>query len=638
MTGFGQTVFLNNYTPAADIAVISVCYVMVILMVFSYIRKTISYRIFQMIVPTLIFTAAIDICFNVASVKAGLTLPVYVLHWLYHVGLFLIFNLFVLYIVEVAGLTGGRKKLVCLYAGILMIVCVLTDAAVSFLGPESVRESGDAIRQSGVVFIVGYVVSSAVCITLMRLVQRRLYRRVMLGFYSATFLSFLIIVIQYLVSQISFTCLSFLFPVIAMFYILHANPYDADMGTIDGTMLNEVVQYFHSKKKPFIFFSLFLPSVDLERAEFPDSVRSLIRQVSSKYFRGSVMFHVGHGHMIMLFPKQRNADYEHRMSKVISVIEDQHRIYRYDYKIVAGQSMDELSRRNEYLPLIHAIHRSMKDNAVHFVSPADLKSHDRSIYILQQLEDIHKTQNLDDPRVMVYCQPVFNLKENRYDTAEALMRLMLDETGMVFPDQFIYLAEENGYIHTLTEIILHKTCEEIRRLNATGYEITRVSVNVSMMELKDEHFCEDISGIIARSGLSGDKVAIELTESQSESDFNVMKAKIQELKEKGITFYLDDFGTGYSNMERIMELPFDIIKFDRSMVVSSSASERSEKIVSDLASLFNSLDYSVLYEGIETETDESMCRDMSASYLQGYKYSRPIPIADLKNWLPKKAG
>ena len=80
----------------------------------------------------------------------------------------------------------------------------------------------------------------------------------MLGFYSATFLSFLIIAIQYLVSQISFTCLSFLFPVIAMFYIMHANPYDADMGTIDGTVLNEVVQYFHAKKKPFIFFSLFL--------------------------------------------------------------------------------------------------------------------------------------------------------------------------------------------------------------------------------------------------------------------------------------------------------------------------------------------------------------------------------------------
>ncbi len=638
MTGFGQTAFLNNYTPAADIAAIAVCYVMVILMIFSYIRKTISYRVFQMIVPTLIFAAAVCICYNVATVRLGFTLPTYILHWLYHVGLFLVFNLFVLYIVEVAGLTGSRKKLVCLYAGILMLVLAAVDAFFNFFSPRDALESGKAIDASGAVFMAGYVVYSLACVVLMHLVQRRLYRRVMLGLYGSVVLSFAIMVIQYVVHQVSFTCLSFLFPVIAMFYILHANPYDAEMGTIDGAVLSDIVQYYYRKKKTFIYFSLYLPSFDSEDAEFPEAVRSLIRQVSAKYFRSSIMFHVGQGHMVMVFPKRRNPDYEHRINKVISAISDQHRIYRYDYKIVVGESMDELSRKNEYLPLIHTIHRSMKENSVHFVAPSDLQAHDRSIYILQQLEDIHKTQNLDDPRVLIYCQPVYNLKENRYDTAEALMRLMLDETGLVFPDQFIYLAEANGYIHTLTEIILHKTCEEIRRLNATGFDITRISVNVSVLELKDEHFCEDISGIIARSGVSSDKVAIELTESQSESDFNVMKSKIDELKEKGITFYLDDFGTGYSNMERIMELPFDIIKFDRSMVLSSSASERSEKIVSDLASLFNSLDYSVLYEGIETETDENMCREMSASYLQGYKYSRPIPISDLRNWLTKKAG
>ena len=134
--------------------------------------------------------------------------------------------------------------------------------------------------------------------------------------------------------------------------------------------------------------------------------------------------------------------------------------------------------------------------------------------------------------------------------------------------------------------------------------------------------------------------SLELTESQSESDFNVMKAKIEELKEKGIKFYLDDFGTGYSNMERIMELPFDIIKFDRSLVVASGTSERSERIVGNLANLFNELDYSVLYEGVETDSDESMCREMSASYLQGYKYSRPIPIEELRRFAEKrnKAG
>ena len=135
--------------------------------------------------------------------------------------------------------------------------------------------------------------------------------------------------------------------------------------------------------------------------------------------------------------------------------------------------------------------------------------------------------------------------------------------------------------------------------------------------------------------LEGDKIAIELTESRSEADFMVVKEKIEELRGRGIKFYLDDFGTGYSNMERIMELPFDIIKFDRSLVLASGADERSEKIVENLANMFRDMNYSVLYEGVEDESDEARCRGMSASYLQGYKYSRPVPIERLREFLPK---
>ena len=102
--------------------------------------------------------------------------------------------------------------------------------------------------------------------------------------------------------------------------------------------------------------------------------------------------------------------------------------------------------------------------------------------------------------------------------------------------------------------------------------------------------------------------------------------QIDELKDRGIKFYLDDFGTGYSNMERILELPFDIIKFDKSLVTATNANERSAVVVRSLASMFAGLDYSVLYEGVETDGDEQRCVDMSATYLQGYKYSHPIPV------------
>ncbi|MBQ6255919.1 MAG: EAL domain-containing protein, partial [Clostridia bacterium] len=108
-----------------------------------------------------------------------------------------------------------------------------------------------------------------------------------------------------------------------------------------------------------------------------------------------------------------------------------------------------------------------------------------------------------------------------------------------------------------------------------------------------------------------------------------------ELREQGIKIYLDDFGTGYSNMERIMALPFDIIKFDRSLVQASGSSERSEKLVEGLAGMFSELQYSVLYEGVESESDEKLCSEMYASYLQGYRYSRPIPAEKLAEYFEK---
>jgi EAL domain-containing protein (putative c-di-GMP-specific phosphodiesterase class I) len=89
-------------------------------------------------------------------------------------------------------------------------------------------------------------------------------------------------------------------------------------------------------------------------------------------------------------------------------------------------------------------------------------------------------------------------------------------------------------------------------------------------------------------------------------------------------------------MERILELPFDIIKFDRSLVQASATDERSRKMVSNLANMFTSMDYDVLYEGVERDADEVLCLEMSAAYLQGYQYSRPVPIAELSNYLSRK--
>jgi EAL domain-containing protein (putative c-di-GMP-specific phosphodiesterase class I) len=272
---------------------------------------------------------------------------------------------------------------------------------------------------------------------------------------------------------------------------------------------------------------------------------------------------------------------------------------------------------------------------IHIVDESDIKGFYNSDYIVTELRDIAAKRDFDDPRVLVYCQPVYNLNTRSYDTAEALMRLRLDKTGMVFPDVFIPLAEQHDCIHTMSLIILNKTCKAVKELLEEGYDVQRVSVNFSVIDLRYDSFCSDVKEIIGANGIPFSKIAVEITESRSDSDFNVMKQRVIELRELGIKFYLDDFGTGYSNFERIMEIPFDIIKFDRSLLIESGRSETGEFMVGTFAGMFRKLNYSVLFEGVEDEHDEQHCINMQASYLQGYKYSKPIPISDLRFFLGK---
>ena len=627
----------DNYTPVGDLIVVAISLVMLVLISFSYIRKTTAFRVYLLIVPSLIASALLSVTYNLLAARLGPVPVVYIVRCLFHAVLFMLFFEFALYIITLTKVERG--KAIWILCGVLAVVLavVTVDVILSISAMSAPAASASMNSQGHLVFLIGYLLLAGTCVVLMARVRHRLYNRVMWGFYVTVAISFVILLGQRILGGgSSFTVATFLFPVLAMYIIIHANPYDAELGAVDSSALADVVRRHYEKKRPFVVMSLFLPAFSAEGKQIPDTIRSLVRRFSVNFFRGSMLFQIDYGHLLLVFRKNSNPDYEHRIEKILNAFKSYHKLYQYSYKIIIGESIDEISKKNEYISFIRNINRTLPENTIHRISPEDVLSFNRMDYILQQLTDIHHNHDLDDPRVLVYCQPVYNVRLSCYDTAEALMRLQLDELGFVMPSDFIYLAEEHGFIHTLTEIILHKTCLELRSMLESGYNISRISVNVSMLELRSDLFCDDISRIIVDSGVPSAAVAIELTESQSETEFDMMKDKILELKDYGIKFYLDDFGTGYSNMERIIELPFDIIKFDRSLVTASSTDERSEKIVHNMANLFNDLHYSVLYEGIETENDENRCREMAASYLQGFKFSRPIPIAELRDFVEKK--
>ena len=627
----------ESYSRMGDVSVIGICIIIFVLLSTSYVKRTKAFRIFSAIVGLLFLAAIISVGYhelidnNVQNVRGLL----YSLRLIYQILLFQVFFLFTLYTAVISNLEHKKSRIAALVSSTIFSLFVIMDIVFTLTGIGfSINKETNVITQGVDVFVIGSLVFVLYIGALLLGVRKLVYKRVMYGFYAIVIVCFATRIAQYFLKEASLTTLTFVLPVIGMMYIMHANPINVTLGTLDAHSLEDLVATYYRSRKEFIIMSLMLPDYMGEGKSLPEAVRQQTRRFSKELFRNGILFQVANGQLMMIAKKSSNPDYVEWIKVILKAFKEQYDKYKMPYKIVYGESIDEISETNEYISLIEQIHANIPDNTMHLIDRDDIERFKKREFIVAELEDIYKKHDLDDPRVLAYCQPVFNINTGRFDTAEALMRLNLNGT-IIYPDQFIQIAEARGFIHVLTLIIMNKTCQAINRFVNCGYRFKRISVNVSVLELKDDKFCDDINAILERNNVDGSKLAIEITESHSEADFYFMKEKIQELHGQGIVFYLDDFGTGYSNMERILELPFDIIKFDRSMVIASGSNARSEKIVENLAKMFKDMEYSVLYEGVEDVADENRCISMAASYLQGFKYSKPIPIDQLRDFLAR---
>ena len=630
--------YYGNYTPVGDVFVVAACLVFLLLMHIAYITKNRTYTIFRLLIFILILAAVSSLGFHFMLSRQHEYSPtlIYILRASYHSFLYFDMYLYVLYIREQMHLSRRTTWQIVVPTGILTIGMIIYEFLSGYFHWGFRIIGDDEAIENFNLFPIGYVLLALVIIYLLVRYRKRLYKQVMTGVFGASILAFAILFLQEKFDQSSYTVGTYILPAFAVMYMMHSHPYNLEMGAVDSSAFDELVKFSYKRKRELLMMTLLLVNLEEEGKPYPEKIKETVRRFAGEYFKGATLFQLSNGRQVLVADKAKNPNYENTINSILNGFDEEYPKYRMPFKIMIIHSDEEISFERDYVGLIHFMESKMKNNEVRFVTDEDIREYQKHKYVLTELLDICKTGNPNDPRVHVYCQPVLNIATQTYDTAEALMRIVLPDAGMVYPDVFIPLAEENRIIHQLTLIILHKTCEQIRTMMEQGYRIVRISVNISAQELREDCFCLDISSVIRKTGIPFGKVAIELTESQSEGDFMIMKSKIEELRESGIKFYLDDFGTGYSNFERIMELPFDIIKFDRSMVLAAGSDENSEKMVSHLAQMFSDMNYAVLYEGVETADDENRCVRMEAKYLQGYKYSLPIPIEKLTEYFKKE--
>ena len=253
-----------------------------------------------------------------------------------------------------------------------------------------------------------------------------------------------------------------------------------------------------------------------------------------------------------------------------------------------------------------------------------------------QADVMARTELLRDLRVALereqfrlYYQPIVDANR-RILGVEALLRWEHPELGLVSPDRFIPLAEQNNLIGPIGQWVLDTACHQLKTWADDEQRASwTISVNVSARQFAEPRFVANVLDALKQAEANPALLCLELTESIMHGNLGSSREKMASLRERGVRFSLDDFGTGYSSLSYLKQLPLDQLKIDKSFIQDALIDRNSEAIVEIIMSLAVNLGLRVVAEGVETEDQWSFLKGNNCHSFQGYYFGRPVDVAEL---------
>lgn len=227
-------------------------------------------------------------------------------------------------------------------------------------------------------------------------------------------------------------------------------------------------------------------------------------------------------------------------------------------------------------------------------------------------------------RFEVYYQPIYSVKKKRYCSAEALIRLRDSKMGYISPEEFVPIAERHGLIVEMGTFVFREVCRFIAEKRLWELGIEYVDVNLSVVQCMQEDLHERLIAIMDEFRLPYHCINLEITETAAVWSSENLRNNMMRLMEKGVKFSLDDYGTGFSNTASIVEYPFHTIKLDKSMLWSSTDSEKAMCALEHMIGMIKSMHMELICEGVETQSQATMLEHMGCDYFQGYYFSKPV--------------
>lgn len=234
---------------------------------------------------------------------------------------------------------------------------------------------------------------------------------------------------------------------------------------------------------------------------------------------------------------------------------------------------------------------------------------------------------------MVYYQPIYSTNKKRIVAAEALIRLIDKEHGFISPEDFIPLAEREGYILKIGEFVFTEVCRFYSENNLKDKGIDYIEVNLSAVQCMQYKLADEFVEIMHKYGLNSSQINFEITETSAMNKNSAVELNINYFVDHGVDLSLDDYGTGYSNISYLYNLPFAFMKIDKSILWSSDKNDKANITLNNIFKMAKNLKMRTVVEGVETEEHIKKLLKLDCDYFQGYYFSKPVNENDFVKYL-----
>ncbi|MEG1844792.1 MAG: EAL domain-containing protein [Clostridia bacterium] len=240
---------------------------------------------------------------------------------------------------------------------------------------------------------------------------------------------------------------------------------------------------------------------------------------------------------------------------------------------------------------------------------------------------------LESEQFVVYFQPQYSYLSGRIVGAEALVRWNHPQRGMIAPDVFIPVFEENGFITTMDHYVWEVACRYLRKwLDSGTTRVVPVSVNISRHDIYDANLCAYLESLMARYRLPVSLFQLEITESAYVENPQQLLEMVRQLKKAGFVIEMDDFGSGYSSLNTLKDVPVDVLKLDLKFLHGED-NARGGNILSSVVRMARWLELPIIAEGVETHKQAEFLKTIGCEYMQGYYFARPMPAPEFEKFL-----